>query len=369
MNERRRVLVLIKGLGIGGAERLVSSGSAYWDTDRFEYHVAYILPWKDALVPEIEGRGIEVTCIGGQRGFDPLVPLRWRSLLKRFRPDLVHAHLPSAGILARLFTPVPVVYTEHNIASSYKPPTRVANRITYGMNSVAIAVSDAVLDSISDFPGGPHRIIENGVAVEPNGDRAVAARQELSVDDTTKLVVHVGNIRPHKGHSNLLAAAELLLASHEDVVIVSIGGEKFPGDLERLRNEAAARGIDSKIRFLGSRADALDFVAAADVFVNPADVEGLPVAILEAMALGKPVVATAVGGVPSVVLDGETGRLVPPKSPADLATTMAELLADSEERRRLADNGRALIESRFSLARMVERYENLYEEVLGVVRR
>jgi len=87
------------------------------------------------------------------------------------------------------------------------------------------------------------------------------------------------------------------------------------------------------------------------------------------MALGKPVVATAVGGVPSVVLDGETGRLVPPKSPADLATTMAELLADSEERRRLADNGRALIESRFSLARMVERYENLYEEVLGVVRR
>nr|MBO2500942.1 glycosyltransferase [Acidimicrobiia bacterium] len=162
---------------------------------------------------------------------------------------------------------------------------------------------------------------------------------------------------------------ELLLASHEDVVIVSIGGEKFPGDLERLRNEAAARGIDSKIRFLGSRADALDFVAAADVFVNPADVEGLPVAILEAMALGKPVVATAVGGVPSVVLDGQTGRLVPPKNPEGLASAMAELLASSEERRRLAGNARALIERRFSLARMVERYENVYDEVLGAVRR
>ncbi|MFO7294113.1 MAG: glycosyltransferase [Acidimicrobiia bacterium] len=369
MDDRRRVLVLVKGLGIGGAERLISSGSAYWDTDRFDYHVAYVLPWKDALVPELERRGIPVTCIGGNRGFDPLVPLRWRSLVKRFRPDVVHAHLPTAGILARLFTRGPVVYTEHNIASSYKTITRLANRLTYGMNAVAVAVSDAVLESIADFPGGPHRMIENGVAVEGGTDRQVPVREELDIEDSTALVVHVGNIRPHKGHATLLAAAELLFADHHDVVVVSIGGEKFPGDRDRLETEARQRGIDGRIRFLGSRADALDFVAAADLFVNPADVEGLPVAILEAMALGKPVVATAVGGVPSVVIDGETGRLVPPKDPAALAKTIGELLDDPALRQRLGGAARELIERRYSLARMVERYENVYDEVLGAVRR
>ena len=103
--------------------------------------------------------------------------------------------------------------------------------------------------------------------------------------------------------------------------------------------------------------------------VNPADVEGLPVAILEAMALGKPVVATAVGGVPSVVIDGETGRLVPPKDPVSLASAVAELLAKPELRHSLGTKGRDLIESRYGLARMVERYEDLYEQVLGVARR
>jgi glycosyltransferase involved in cell wall biosynthesis len=364
-----RILILTKGLGIGGAEKLISSGSAYWSFDRFEYHVAYILPWKDALVPELERRGVRVTCIGGKKGVDPLVPLRWRALIKRFRPDLVHAHLPSAGILARLFTPAPVIYTEHNIASSYKPLTRVVNRLTYGKNTMTVAVSDAVLESIADFPGGPHRMIENGVAIEPSVDRSVPVREELGVGDSTSLVVHVGNIRPHKGHATLLAAAELLTDGHDDVVVVSVGGEKFPGDLERLRSQARERGIDGKIRFLGSRPDALDFVAEAAVFVNPADVEGLPVAILEAMALGKPVVATAVGGVPSVVIDGETGRLVPPKDPVSLASAVAELLAKPELRHSLGTKGRDLIESRYGLARMVERYEDLYEQVLGVARR
>lgn len=359
-----RIVVLVKGLGIGGAERLIASGSAYWDTDRFDYHVVYVLPWKDALVAEIEGRGFPVTCIGGRRGFDPLVPLRWRKLVKRLQPDLVHAHLPTAGILARLFTKCPVVYTEHNVAGSYRPITRWLNRLTYSKNAAAIAVSDAVLDSISAFPGGPHRMVENGVAVEVAFDAAAGARRELGIDASTRLVVHVGNIRPHKGHATLLAAAELIVKEHDDVVVVSIGGEKYPGDLERLQTAATERGISSRVRFLGSRPDALAFVAAADVFVNPADVEGLPVAILEAMALGKPVAATAVGGVPSVVIHDETGLLVGPKDPEGLADAVGSLLSDGERRRRLGDNAQRLIADRYSLSGMVGEYEKIYDHVL-----
>lgn len=360
-----RVLVLVKGLGIGGAERLIASGAEHWDRETFDYHVAYVLPWKDALVPALEDLGVSVTCIGGNRGFDPLTAVRFRKLLAEFRPTLVHAHLPATGILARLVAGrVPVVYTEHNIADSYRQPTRTLNRMTYGRNTSVIAVSNAVGESLEGFPGPAPIVIENGVSVTVDEERARAARAELGLDDEP-LLVHVGNIRPHKGHQNLTEAAVHLFAAHPTVHVVSIGGEKFPGDLDRVRAEATRLGVDGRLRFLGSRPDALDFVAASDMFVNPADVEGLPVAILEAQAMGKPVVATAVGGVPSVVIDGETGRLVPPKEPAALATAILDVLGDPEKMASFGKGGRELVEEKYGLARMIERYEALYRDVIG----
>lgn len=367
--ERARILVLVKGLGIGGAERLIASGAEHWDRESFDYHVAYVLPWKDALVPAIEKLGIPVTCIGGERGFDPATVFRFRRLVSEFQPALIHAHLPATGILARLTGGgVPVVYTEHNIAHSYRQPTKTLNRATYRRNTAVIAVSNAVGESLEGFPGPKPMVIENGVSVAMDEERARAARAELGLSDEP-LVVHVGNIRPHKGHQNLTEAAVRLFAGHPTVHIVSIGGEKFPGDLERVRNEAARLGVADRLRFLGSRPDALDFVAAADMFVNPADVEGLPVAILEALAMGKPVVATAVGGVPSVVIDGETGRLVPPKDPAALADAILDVLGDPERLISLGKRGRELVEERYGLARMIERYEAVYRDVIGGVRR
>lgn len=363
---KTRVLVLIKGLGIGGAERLIASGSAYWNTRRFVYHVAYVLPWKDALVSEMRKRGIGVTCVGGRRGFDASTPLRWRALVEEFGPDIVHAHLPSTGILARLATRhVPVVYTEHNIASSYRGPTRILNRLTYGRNAAVIAVSDAVRSSLEGFPGPEPVVIENGVAAVVRDNALDIVRSELRLPSSDRLVVHVGNIRPHKGHDNLIEASVRLLRALPNVRIVSIGGEKYEGDLARLRERARQEGLDHRLEFLGSRPDAVDFIAAADVFVNPSDVEGLPVAVLEALSLGKPVVATAVGGVPSVVVDGETGRLVPPRDPVALADAIAQLLESPTLADELGKKGQARVEATHGLARMIERYEGVYDEIVG----
>ncbi len=366
--DRARVLILVKGLGIGGAERLIASGSAHWDSERYDYQVAYVLPWKDALVPELEELGVTVTCIGGRRGFDPLTPIRWRQLVRGVHPDLIHAHLPSTGILARLVGGVPVVYTEHNIADSYRAPTRILNRLTYGRNAAVIAVSEAVKSSVEGFPGPEVEVIENGVATQVSDGARLAARKELGLGPDDALVVHVGNIRPHKGHQNLVDASESVLDQRPDVHIVSIGGEKYPGDLARLREEARARGIEGRLRFLGSRPDALDFIAAADVFVNPADVEGLPVAILEAQSLAKPVVATAVGGVPSVVIDGETGRLVPPGEPQMLADALLGVIGDLPGGREMGKRAHARVNETHGLERMIRGYESVYERLLGMVR-
>lgn len=362
---RRNILVLIKGLGIGGAERLISEGARFWDRGAFRYSVAYVLPWKDQLVPELEDLGVDTFMIGSRRGLGPSAVGRLRHLIAEEEIDLVHAHLPTMGILARLASPVPVVYTEHNLSDSYRRPTRWAARATYGRNSAVIAVSDAVARGIASWPGPEATVIPNGVAVNSNREGLPAARDELGLGPTDVLIAHVGNIRPGKGHDILIDAAQDLLHRRPSVTIVSIGVEKFPGDLERVRARARGAGLGDRLRFLGRRADALDFVAAADLFVNPSEVEGLPLAVLEAMALERPVVATAAGGVPTIVIDGETGILVEPGDPAALSKGIEQLLDDRDAADRMARNGRDLVESQFGLGHMIEETESIYRKVLG----
>jgi glycosyltransferase involved in cell wall biosynthesis len=362
--DRPRLLVLIKGLGIGGAERLISEGSSHWDRETFDYGVAYVVPWKDQLVAELTESGVEVVCVGGDRGTDLKTPLRLRELVRSWRPSLIHAHLPSSGIIARLATRLPVVYTEHNLVASYRLPTRVLNRLTYGRNRAVIAVSQAVAEGIKNYPGPTPRVIPNGVSLVVSDDEAAAARSELGLEPDDALIVHVGNIRPYKGHSVLIEAATRLASKRPKVHVVSIGGEKHPGDLDRVRAEARASGADQVIRFLGRRHDARAFIAAADIVVSPADVEGLPVSILEALALGRPVVATAVGGVPSVIVDGVTGRLVPPGNPYALAAALVETL-DSPHAAEWGRKGAELVETNYGLEAMVAGYESVYREILG----
>ncbi|MDH4119956.1 MAG: glycosyltransferase [Acidimicrobiia bacterium] len=360
---KRRVLVMIKGLGMGGAEQLIVESARFWDRQRFDYEVGYILPWKNQLVDRIEEAGIRVTCIGGARGSMGLATIRrLRDLIRRFDPHIVHAHLPSTGVMCRLFSGRPVVYTEHNLADSYRFPTGPANRLTYGRNRAVGAVSEAVASSLAGFPGPDPQVIPNGVAVDVDPEAPGRVRTELDLPADTNLVVQVGNIRPLKGHQNLIDAAAILQERRGDFAIVGIGGEKNPGDLERISDAARQAGVEDRVRFLGRRDDARSFIAAADVFVNPSDVEGLPLVVLEALALSRPVVATAVGGVPSVVIDGETGRLVPPADPRALADAIDSVLSDPE-RASLGLSGASLVSERFGAATMVEAYERIYEVV------
>jgi glycosyltransferase involved in cell wall biosynthesis len=354
---------LIKGLGIGGAEKLISEGAAFWDRESYDYHVAYVLPWKDQLTPQLEALEVPVRCLGGRKGNSVVATARLHRLVKEWNVDLIHAHLPVSGVMART-TRVPVVYTEHNLADSYRQPTRTLNRASYWRNDVVIAVSDAVAGSLTSFPGPTPQVIPNGVTVDVKPEQAMAARDELGLGPEQPLIVHVGNIRPHKGHSTLIAAAAELTRVKPAATIVSIGGEKYSGDLERIRTEAANKGLGDALRFLGRREDALSFVAAADVYVNPADVEGLPVSILEAMALGIPVVATAVGGVPTVIQHDETGLLVEARQPTALATAILDLLDDPRHARHLGNAGQMLVDRDFGLEAMVRSIEENYRQVL-----
>lgn len=359
--KRPVVLVAIKGLGIGGAEKLISEGARYWDREQFDYRVAYMLPWKDQLVPELEALDVPVMCLGTKRGMTPDSVWRLRRLARGIGASIVHAHSPMVGIAARTFVPVSPVYTEHNLVESYRQPIRFLNRATYSRNAAVTAVSEPVADSLSGFRGPRPLVVENGVAVSVAPEDAAACRIELGLGPDDPLVVHVGNIRPGKGHDILIEAAKHL---PDNVAVVSIGAEKWDGDLARVRRASSDVGVAGRMRFLGRRRDALSFIAAADVYVNPADHEGLPVTILEAMALGRPVVATEVGGVPSVVRDGETGILVQPQQPEELAAAIRGLLGDPSRSRDLGAEARRLVEEEYGLEPMIRAFEQVYVEVL-----
>lgn len=362
---RIKVLILIKGLGIGGAEKLISEAAPFWDRDRFEYEVVYLLPWKDQLVPALTDARISVTQLGnGRLGIATVRALR--SHFRKAQADIVHAHLPTTGILARVFSRAPVVYTEHNVASSYRFPTKQLNRLTYSRNARTIAVSGAVAESISKY--APALVIPNGVSVSVSAEDRQMARQELGISDETVMIAHVGNIRPHKGHHNLMLAVQILQARAENFIVVSIGGEKYPGDLERIRSEASNLGVEGVFRHLGRREDALSFLAAADVVANPSDHEGLPLAVLEAMSLGTPVVATAVGGVPSVIESGSNGVLVPAGDPEALADALLSLATDRQLREQLGAAALRDAKAKHGLEAMVREVESVYDDVAGEFR-
>jgi glycosyltransferase involved in cell wall biosynthesis len=367
-SRRDRVLVAVKGLGLGGAERLISEGARVWDRESFDYHVAYALPWKDQLVADLLSQEVPVHCVGRVGASSIPSAVGWRRLVGRIRPDLIHSHLPTMGIVARLTTKGPHVYTEHNLVGSYRWPTRVANRMTYQRNSAVIAVSQAVADSLAGHPGPSPEVIMNAVECRFDPTRAEAARIELGIDSAVPLVVHVGNIRPGKGHQTLIEASRLLKSEVGDILFVSIGGEKWNGDLHRMIDLARSAGVGGNVRFLGQREDALDFVSAADVYVNPADVEGLPVSLLEAMALGRPVVATAVGGVPGLVDHEKNGLLVPAKNPSKLAESIKRLLMDRRMAHELGQRARDHVERKHGLASMVRSIESVYRGVLSITK-
>ena len=361
---RLRVLWLTKGLGRGGAERLLVEHALAGDDDRFEFEVAYLLPEKDHLVGELEAIGVSTHCLGVQRDAD----LRWigrlAHLLRLRRYDIVHAHSPLSASAARVlvragFRSTAFVYTEHNRWPSYHTATRIADRATYRLNDAAIAVSEDVRASMSH--GARHRteVITHGIdvaSVRAHRASRAARRAELGIADDEVLALTVANLRENKRYPDLLAAARHVVDADPRVRFAAAGH----GPLEaEVRAEHRRLGLGDRFRLLGFRRDALDLIAAADLFVLASSHEGLPVAVMEALVLGVPVVATAVGGMGEAVVDGTDGLLVPPADPDALAGAVLRA-AEPATLDRLTAGARAAGD-RFSSQGSVARIEAVYE--------
>lgn len=371
MTRNARVLWLAKGLGRGGAERLLVNGAAHLSHDRYDVEVAYLLPWKDAYVSDLESYGLKVHCLGQRSNRDLTWLPRLRRLVREREIDLVHTHMPVPSVAARLFLGPggpKVVHTEHNVWNRYGPLTYWANALTYRRNDAVIAVSQAVAESMRPrfLPRRPVPVEVVLHGVEPGHMRHGAsaraqARALLGIRDDAYVIGTVGNFTPKKDTRRLLDAALEVRRRWPSTHLVLIGTGPLEDDLKAY---ARANDADGWVHFTGSRSDVPHLLPGFDVFGLSSLHEGLSIALVEAMASGVPAVCTRVGGVPEAMRHDVEGLLVPAQDTQALADALLLMARDDALRQRCAAAAIRRAAS-FDIAVAQARVEKMYDDVLA----
>ncbi|MGH9291706.1 MAG: glycosyltransferase [Acidimicrobiales bacterium] len=366
------VLHLIKSLsGVGGAEQLLLSLTAAGDRKSFEYHVAHVLVAPSGhLVERFEAAGVELHDLGVSTHYD----MRWLGRLRRLlvgrRVAILHVHLPYAAGFGRLVAhsvrPRPrVVHTQHNIWGENPMATQVLHRLTCRLDDADIAVSQAAWSVLPPRLRSRTEVVVHGLSMAeldaPRRSRD-EIRAEFGLRPGEALVTTVANLRQEKGYDVLLGAARQLLEEGLAARFVAVGAGPLADEVARRRDGLA---LGDRFVLAGFRADAKEIVAASDLFVLASYHEGFPVAVMEALALGVPVVSTAVGDVPLAIGRTRSGLVVPPGDSSSLAGAMRTLLLDGALREQMAA---AALASRpdFDVRRAVGRVEAIYRGLLGI---
>lgn len=288
-------------------------------------------------------------------------------MLRGNSADVIHMHTSHAGTpggLAARLAGTPVRILSRRVDFSVRGnPLRKA-KYEWGIDRI-IAVSDGIREVLVRDGIRPEKIsvIRSGIdltAFDPALPRE-KFRKELGLDDQTPLIGTVGHFADHKGHRYLIEAAPTVIERIPPARFVLVGEGALRQALEA---RAAGLNLGNRVIFTGFRHDIPSILAALDLFVLPSHLEGLCTSLMDAMAMKKPVVAARTGGVPEVVEDGVTGRLVPPRDSAALAEAVVALMADPGLRTRMGEAARQRVEMRFSAELMVDETERVYNEVL-----
>jgi glycosyltransferase involved in cell wall biosynthesis len=366
-----RILQVIPTIQAEGAQRVVVSLCRELRRAGHELGVVSLFdPRGVSLEAELRAEGVALHLLGKRMGPDLRMFLRAPRAAARFAPDVVHTHLyvlkyllPGLALRRR----VPIVHTVHNLAER-EGGTRVDEWVqgaAFRAGVAAVAIGRAVAESMERlYRLAPRCTIPNGIPAAdyapPPGARE-AVRAELGVAEGVPLVLAAGRLAPAKNHALALAALATpglrALGAH-----LAVAGD---GPLRAtLATQARALEVADRVHLLGARPDMARVLAAADVFVLPSAYEGHPLAVMEAMAAGKPVVATAVGCVPETVTP-ESGRLVPAGDAAALSAALREVAGDRALARALGEEGRRTVRARFDSAVMARAYERLYRELVA----
>jgi glycosyltransferase involved in cell wall biosynthesis len=367
-SDKLRLMHLVLDLDPGGTQRLVIEMSKRL-RGQAETRVC-CLDQEGDWAGELLELDIPVVALGREPGFRPALAAHLARLARRHDLHVLHCHHYSPfvyGALAtRLCSGLRLVYTEHGRHAD-SPPSRkrrLANLLLARVPGRFFAVSEELRTHMlaEGFASDRLEVVYNGIdpgQLPTPADRA-DARLSLGLSSDALVVGTVARLDPVKDLTTLLEAFHVFSRAQAEAALVVIGDGP---ELERLESFAGELGIESRISFTGARNDVRRLLAGFDVYANTSTTEGVSVTILEAMASGLPVVATAVGGTPEVVVHEETGLLVPAREPALLAASLLRLAGDADLRQRLGRAGRERLSRDFTLEKMVGHYLRIYSSL------
>lgn len=365
------VAQIIDNLRVGGAQSLLVTLQETLPPGAVKLDFLVLSAGQEMVEPslrrQLEEKGARIITFPGKSLPDQA---RFRRLFRHLQAtsyDLVHTHLTYANILggsAGRLADLPVIATLHNVRPSHQSRLHLAveGKALQWAACRIVAVGERVAAaSRKRWPALDIEVLPNAITLPsvPDPQTRQQLRQTLAGGTDGPLLLAVGRLTAQKGYPDLLAAfAKVRKQEPAAILLIAGAGDARPALEARL----AELGLEGDVRLLGLRDDVPDLLAAADLFVSASHWEGMPVAVLEAMGAGLPVVATAVGDVPEVVTEG-TGILVPAQDPKRLADAIGALLADEDRRRAFGQAGRARVNEHFSARTWTERVLSLYREV------
>jgi len=376
MRPTLRVTVVIDDLRVAGAQRVLAEEARAFDPCAVALQVVALAdPPGRSLASEIASSGVPITYAVGRGLLDVRRIIRLARLIRSQRANLVHTHLTYANILGGLAAGLarrPLVASMHGLTTDQprfnEVKRMVESIILRSLADPCIVVSKSALDETSRNFRLPRDRIEllpnaldlGALRIPASFDRA-AKRRELGVAPGDKAICTIARLDPDKGHRVLLGVAETLSSRHPRARYLFVGAGRAQQELQEV---AAAARVAQRVSFLGVREDVPEILAASDLFVLPSLSETYSVAVREAMALGTPVVATRLPGIVEVVVPGETGWLVRPGEPGELASAIDEALSDPQRAATCAERARKFIQDQCAVGPHIARLEAIYRNVV-----
>jgi len=376
---RHNLLYVFDNLEFGGGERVFAQLINRLSGERYKIMVA-CLP-TGAFIEKIEGSEVEVKSVDMRSRFNPGVILRLANLMKRENVDIVHSQGARADFFARIaaklagvpivVSTVPMPVEGFDVSPIRKLTYTVFNRFSERFVDRFIVVSDSLEKIMIEKHGiGPQRVVKiyNGIekdeyciADEEIAYRRSKFRKELGLGEDVPVVGAIGRLVWQKGFEYLIEAIPDLLKEFKKARFLIVGEGPLK---DGLNVKSKMLKIEDKIIFTGFRSDIKEILASIDILVMPSLLEGLPIVLLEAMAMMKPIVATDIDGIKEVLDNGKTGLLIPPKNPRALTYAIVNLLLHRDKAYQMGIDARKVVEERFEVDIMVQKVEKVYEELL-----
>jgi len=370
--DKINILHIYQNSKIGGVQQQLLSLLKAYDREVFNPIFCCLGP-KEAMSKEIETLGIEVIALNRSRyhKFSLGIVRDLYKLMKQKKIYIVRTHRYRANLYGRLAAwlsgvPVIIISLHDNYIKDVRLERKIANKILSKVTDKIIAVSESIRKDIMKYDGidsSKILVIPNGIDIErfdPKGNFA-NIREEFLIKKSDIVIGFIGRIVSVKGLEYLIDALLFLKEEFKNIKLLITGEGSL---LDRLYEKAKENSVNNSVIFTGRRRDIPDILSCIDIFVMPSIAEGLPNSLLEAMAMGKPIVATEVGGIPELIRNGVNGILVLPRDPGALATAIKGLIVNSQSAAKMGQAAKDLVHDNLSIKAIAQKWQSLYLSIL-----